>query len=396
MGSLALVALGQGAPAEIERLLHLVGIETVSTDRVDDQALSIRFERADARTGIASRLVARRRGVPDEIDFPSDNPYAATSFIISCALNLTPPFITADAATFEVVRAALMAALSAADVVVEGETGTGKESLIKLIHAAGGGASAGLMRIDCRASDLPDAPLDSWASAAFDGAGGADGVQPGGSTLFFDRIDELPALEQSRLVKVMTALKERARTRMHPLRCAAAATRSLAHMADERALLPELYQHFQLTLKISPLRQRHDDILILVRHFLDSLKPGLRISPGAMRMLCDYPFPGNARELQNLATRLAILFAGETDNSITRADMLNALILGSFAGAYGASLWKLLPQGLRREVAHQALASFSGDTAAAARSLGLEPFALAHFTSTGASKVRKSRPARDA
>lgn len=398
MEPLAHVALALGVPDEVARLLRLAGIDTVAEEQAQSAAVLVRLASSDPhRETLEARLVADDRTDSQSAEFPCDNPYAAACFILSRALRLTAPFLTGNAATFSVVQAALMAARTRVGIVIEGETGTGKESLIKLIHAASG-ANANLVRFDCTGSDLADAQLDSLAAmATADGTASPDGLEWAADTLFLDRVDELSRDGQLRLLEMIGEPEQWAAPGTYaPLRYTAATTHSLARMAERGAIEPELCKLFQVTLTIPPLRRRREDIPMLARHFLDSVKPHLKISRGAMRMLCAYPFPGNVRELQNLATRLAIVCAGEVNSPLTCGDMLTALISGNVAGAAGASLWKLSPRSLRREIARQALSSFGGDTAAAARSLGLEPYALSQFGGAGGSKARKSRTARDA
>lgn len=298
-------------------------------------------------------------------DFVCDNAIAAACFILSRALGLTSVVLTRDEQFFAVIRAALALARDRSGIMVEGEIGAGKASLIKLIHAASDDPRD-LIYAECAALDASRVqaevvPLLAQASGP-PSLVADEGLGHGGA-IFFNHIDELSLAAQARLLcSIRTASRlaiSRAQARTS-VRLLAASRRPLAAMVARGEFLRELHDLFDTTFSIAPLRDRPGDAPMLVRHFLRALNPGLTLSPGALRMVSRYPFPGNLRELINFATRLAIVPAmpstarsGSTreNRSIGRAEVIRQLDQPSLD-----SMWRTRDRPTRRNSSSDAVA----------------------------------------
>ena len=267
--------------------------------------------------------------VLDGADLVTDSAIAAVCFILSRVLGLATPFLTADAKVFDVVRAAIALARGDAQILLEGEIGVGKESLVKLIYSAGRLAAGleaagsgsprgspqaglpGLLHAECAglsadAVDAEIAPLLARASIP-DPARGSDGM------IFFNRIGELTAPAQRKLLDLLRSFAVDARDRRPArasVRLLAASTLPLSPIYAGGNLLPELHHLFDATLRIAPLRARRGDLPLLVRHYLRTLDASLTLNAAALRALSVYPFPGNVLELINFVTRVAIVLPG--------------------------------------------------------------------------------------
>ena len=310
----------------------------------------------------------------------------AACMILSRVLGISAPMLTGGAAMFSILREALAAAPGCAPVLIDGETGVGKKSLARIIHAASGDAAEPIY-IDCAAHDRSsEAFMDQLDAEAASGI-----VEHARRTIILDRIGELTAANQSRLSALMRRIEHRGVARFIGI-----AGRSLIGIRRRGEFSAELRGMFDAALTLPPLRRRRKDIPLLAQYFLHGISAPAMLDAGAMRALRDYPFPGNVRELRNLVTRLAILAHpadAENRGAITQTDVRNQL-----AGLYRAAgtdsiVWKLTPERGRRGMAAWALAAAAGNRAEAAVSLGVEPAALSRLTATAA-KARGVRRGR--
>jgi DNA-binding NtrC family response regulator len=226
----------------------------------------------------------------------------------------------------KLLQRARQAARTDMDVLVEAESGTGKELLARLIHQASGRRNRPFVAVNCAA--FPDALLESelfgHARGAFTGATVA---KPGKfelahtGTLLLDEIGELPLQLQPKLLRV---LQEREVDRLgdtRPLRVdvrvIATTNRSLRALADEGKFRRDLYYRLNVVpLAVPPLRERRDDISRLVRHFLQKHAASGAgappvFSPELIACLEALDWPGNVRELENLVRRAVALHPGE-------------------------------------------------------------------------------------
>jgi DNA-binding NtrC family response regulator len=225
----------------------------------------------------------------------------------------------------QVSLAVQRAAGSDATVLLEGESGTGKELFARAIHAVSARRAGPFVAINCAAipEGLLEAELFGYEKGAFTGAGGR---KPGkfevaeGGTIFLDEIGDLPVPLQA---KILRALEERAFERIGgtatirvDLRVIAATNRDLRSAVASRRFREDLY--FRLSVfpvLIPPLRDRAEDIPLLVRHFterycLELNKPVMELTDDAQDALSRYTWPGNVRELQNCIERAVILADG--------------------------------------------------------------------------------------
>lgn len=375
---LARVTIAGDTPPDLERLLSLLRIEPLAQNlaqRSDDRtALFVGFGHVlppqYPRVPVL-RLAVGNAGYGRDADFVSDSTLPAACFVLSHALGLGSPFLTADLQMFAVIRAAVAIAPGAARVVVEGETGAGKESLVRLIHSASG-IAAPIARLDC---------------AAFDAALAAREIAPGEArTIFLDHLAELAPADQAKLLGLVRAHDRAlaAGRASATIRLIAGANRPLARMVADGRFLPELHHLFDVTLEIPPLRARPDDIRMLASHFLWSLNRRHAFSAGALRALCHYRFSGNVRELHNLVIRFAIASTAHGARILRRADVMNQLATADSIGlAAPASAVAA------REAAPEVLAAFTGDHDAAAPGFDLDAHALIRLTTTAIPNSRK-------
>ncbi|MEM7234525.1 MAG: sigma 54-interacting transcriptional regulator, partial [Planctomycetota bacterium] len=215
---------------------------------------------------------------------------------------------------------ALIQQLAPADVsvLILGETGTGKELAARHIHDASTRPGA-IQIIDCSAlpSELVASELFGYRSGAFSGAEkDHDGilVQAAGGTLLIDEIGEASLDLQGKLLRVLD------RRTVRPLgaeeeqtidaRLLFTTNSDLESRVSEGSFRRDLYYRIAAcTVEVPPLRERLEDLPLLIEHFLSRLgsdETGLEISNGAMRLLSEYPWPGNVRELDNVITRLGL------------------------------------------------------------------------------------------
>ncbi|MBI5280639.1 MAG: sigma-54-dependent Fis family transcriptional regulator [Candidatus Solibacter usitatus] len=218
----------------------------------------------------------------------------------------------------EMVRTAACAAQGDANVLLLGETGTGKEMLAKAIHANSARARGPFIPVDCAA--LPEPLLESELFGHERGAfTGAVSQQRGllelanGGTLFLDEVGELSLFTQ---VKLLRSLEERQIRRVGghdfvglDIRIMAATHQKLEEMMAARRFRDDLYYRLNvLAIRLPPLRERPGDIPLLARHYLDACARRanarvLGISAAALLVLEQYPWPGNVRELRNVIER---------------------------------------------------------------------------------------------
>lgn len=222
-------------------------------------------------------------------------------------------------------------------VLIQGETGTGKEVISHAIHNYSRRAKQPFVVLDCSAipKDLIESTLFGHEKGAFTGAVGQHrGVfeQADGGTIFLDEIGELDITLQPKLLR---ALENREIKRVgggRPIkvdvRVIAATNRELRKMVTESRFREDLYFRLSvMQVNLPPLRKRREDIPLLVEHFLkrandrraERSMPPLAVSPEALAHLCDRPWPGNIRELKNVVERATSLGDGPT---LTQQDFL--------------------------------------------------------------------------
>lgn len=254
---------------------------------------------------------ARRRVDGSRIpETDSGNPAAADSTSRDPLMGLVGP----SRAMAQVRAAVGIAAASMAPVLVEGETGTGKELVARAIHTLGTRQSRPFVPVNCAAIPEPLAESEFFGHArgAFTGAyREKEGLfeSARGGTLFLDEIEDLPPLLQAKLLRVLQDLEYRPigtnSTRRADVRIIAASNQSPAGLVQAGRLRPDLYYRLRvLSILVPPIRLRREDIPALCKHFIGrfnrrydaDLGP---LPPTFLSRLCGAPWPGNVRELEN-------------------------------------------------------------------------------------------------
>ena len=207
-------------------------------------------------------------------------------------------------------------------VLIQGETGTGKELIARAIHNISARCGRPFVKLNCAAIplDLLESELFGHEKGAFTGAiaqkiGRFEVADKG--TLLLDEVGDIPPTLQPKLLRVLQEQEfERlgsTRTHQVDVRLVAATNRDLADMVERREFRSDLYYRLNVfPISVPPLRARREDIPALVMHFVDmfSRRMGKHIEcvhPETMSALSSYHWPGNIRELQNLIERAVIL-----------------------------------------------------------------------------------------
>jgi formate hydrogenlyase transcriptional activator len=210
-------------------------------------------------------------------------------------------------------------------VLIQGETGTGKELIARAIHNISSRCGRSFVKLNCAAIpfDLLESELFGHEKGAFTGAiaqriGRFEMADKG--TLFLDEVGDIPPALQPKLLRVLQEQEfERlgsTRTRQVDVRLVAATNRDLTEMMKRGEFRSDLYYRLNVfPIRIPPLRERREDIPSLVKYFMQKYarRMGKRIEtvPAAtMQKLVDWPWPGNVRELQNMIERGVILSQG--------------------------------------------------------------------------------------
>jgi DNA-binding NtrC family response regulator len=220
-------------------------------------------------------------------------------------------------------------ARSNSTILITGETGTGKEVVARAIHHNSARKSQRFVALNCSAipETLLEAELFGHVRGAFTGAVGARQgrfEQAHKGTLFLDEVGTMSTALQ---MKLLRALQERefervgdSQTIKVDVRVIAATNSELAKMVAEGSFREDLYYRLHvIPIQLPPLRDRRDDIPVLVKHFLEKFAPGtaMQVSQGAMRALMAYHWPGNVRQLENAMERAVALSAGRREIAIT-------------------------------------------------------------------------------
>jgi two-component system nitrogen regulation response regulator NtrX len=280
------------------------------------------------------------------------------------------------------------AAPSDSRILILGENGTGKELVARQVHRLSRRAQRPFVEVNCAAipEELIESELFGHVKGAFTGAGAARAgrfEQADGGTLFLDEIADMSLKTQA---KVLRALQEQ---RFEPVggtatikvdvRVLAATNKDLEEEIRQGRFREDLYFRLAvIPLRVPPLRERREDIPLLVEHFLALFASQMgrlpkRVEPAAMARLQDSPWPGNVRELRNLVERLMIMVPGD---AIRIADLPDGPAspdrpTPSVCDAGYPSL-RDARAAFERFFIARTLAEMNGNVAASARALGLE------------------------
>jgi PAS domain S-box-containing protein len=283
----------------------------------------------------------------------------------------------------EVLDVLPVVAESDSAILIRGATGTGKELLARALHNLSSRKDGPFVAVNCACfpETLVDSELFGYEKGAFTGA---DRAKPGrfaraeDGTLFLDEVGNLPLPVQAKLLRV---LQDRTyeplggtRTLHTNARIIAATNQDLAAMVDEGTFRRDLYYRINvIELDLPPLRERPEDVLPLVRHFIGQLallheKPVEGITPEALHILMTHDYPGNIRELENIVEHGFVLTTGP----LIGLDHLPGWLVERNRGA-------IPPESLEdceRRVILSALERNQGNRVAAAEELGIHKSTL--------------------
>ncbi|HET8546698.1 MAG TPA: sigma 54-interacting transcriptional regulator [Bryobacteraceae bacterium] len=336
----------------------------------------------DALTAVATIAAAALEGVHEIAALRAENTD------LQRRLGLAAPGILGESACLSRLREMIgRVAPQDVTVLIQGETGTGKELVARALHEGSDRRQQPFLAINCASltEGLLESELFGHEKGAFTGAVAAKRgkfeVAEGG-TVFFDEIGELAPGLQAKLLRV---IQERefvrvggTRTLRLDVRILAATNRDLAAEVKAGRFREDLFHRLNvIVLRTPPLREHREDIPMLARHFLEcaARRCARRVaafSPAAERALREYSWPGNVRELENAIERAVVLGAGE---EIGPEDLPEAVTEGlaatGDAGAFQAQVVNTKRQSILR-----AWEAANGDYKAAARQLGMHPNSL--------------------
>jgi DNA-binding NtrC family response regulator len=297
--------------------------------------------------------------------------------------------ITQDLGIQRLLETARRIATTDSSVVIHGESGTGKELLARYIHQSSRRAEGAFVAFNCGAlsEDLAANELFGHEKGAFTGAQARKiGLieAANGGTLFLDEVAELPMSVQIKLLRVLQEREVMRVGSVEPVkvdvRVLAASNRDLKEAVDAGQMRSDLYFRLNVvTLSLSPLRERRDDIPLLAYFLLRKFavmmdRPLKEITPEAMQRLVEYDYPGNVRELSNFIERGVALAQGEQLDVEHLPQHLGKLTVRVFAPMRAAAPATLEAQ--EKEHILRALEMAKGNRSEAARMLGIDRVSL--------------------
>lgn len=315
--------------------------------------------------------------------------------------HLSDALIGCSPAMKEVFKELVRVGQSKATVLLRGESGTGKELIAKLIHENSPRAGKPFIKVNCAAlsETLLESELFGHERGAFTGAiqmrKGRFELADGG-TIFLDEIGDLPLPVQVKLLRVLQEMEfERVggvETLSVDVRTIAATHRELENAILDGSFRQDLYYRLNVVpIRLPPLRERREDIPLLIHHFLDKFNKEnnkkIALSQDIVQLLIRYDWPGNVRELENCMERLVVLAEEE---SVTFRNIPPAIetyfndiqrVTAPASLSKRATLAETM-QGMEQEALRKALDRCGWVQAKAARLLGITPRQVAY-------KIRK-------
>jgi len=311
---------------------------------------------------------------------------------------VTREFISASDTMHRVLEVADRVAATDAAILITGESGTGKEVIARRIHVHSARAEKPFVAINCAAipGELLESELFGHTRGAFTGAvrnRSGRFRQAEGGTLFLDEIGEIPLPLQPKLLRVLQEKVVDSVGSDAPIpvdvRILAATNRDLQERIREGGFREDLYYRLNVVeLRVPPLRERREDIPLLVKHFVKELSEGrdIDVPAGVLARLQSHPWPGNVRELRNACERMVILCRG---NEVSMGDL--PAIPGSPSPerhsawtGHGIDDWPPLPPGglslvdLEKKVIDRALKLNKGNITRTALYLGVPRHVLVY------------------
>lgn len=265
----------------------------------------VTFQAAHAITDAESRIRERQRASGHYARYHFEN-ILGSSPAIRTAIHQAQRFARVDS-----------------NILLYGETGTGKELFAQSIHNESERANGPFVAVNCAAipENLMESELFGYESGAFTGASktGKEGLFEAAheGTIFLDEVSEIPLTLQSRLLRVIQEREVRriGANRVIPInvRIICATNRNLLDMIRQGRFREDLYYRLKvLSVQLPPLRDRGDDITMIMQHYLNYYtrkfgKEQIALSADAAGMLRSYSWPGNIREIRNISEQLAVL-----------------------------------------------------------------------------------------
>jgi len=289
----------------------------------------------------------------------------------------------------EVINAARIVAATDVTTLLCGETGTGKELLARAIHGESPRAEMSFLSINCASltEQLADSLLFGHRKGAFTGADthNAGYIRAaGGGTLFLDEVGELPKGTQAKLLRFLESGECLPIGEVTPIRVdvriLAATNRDLSAEVVAGRFRQDLFFRLNIVpLVLPPLRERSEEIPDLLQHFVEQAAATYDLTPpgfdrATLRLLQDYPWPGNLRELRNLAERMVILLGGRTvkpENLPAEIKASAPAFDSSSAGGFSLPAEGIVMEQLEADIIRQALSRTAGNRSRAARLLGI-------------------------
>jgi DNA-binding NtrC family response regulator len=322
-----------------------------------------------AHGSVDSAVDALRLGAFDYLQKPYDSEKLLDT--VSRALNklsaLDTEIVSVSPEMDKVKKLILKIAKSNSTVMIRGESGTGKELIARAMHMNSLRSSGTFQAVNCAAinENLLESELFGHEKGSFTGAVGEKKglfeIADGG-TLFLDEIGELDIALQA---KILRALQEREIRRVGgvkdipvDVRVLAATNRDLLKMTEEKRFREDLYYRLNvLSIDIPPLRERRSDIPVLIEYFVKKHTRGtdrtINIDSAAKKLLLDYHYPGNVRQLESAIERAILLSENDT---ITTEDLPPEMTQGtSLATVDGDLQFKLPPEGVNFEDVERSL-----------------------------------------
>jgi two-component system response regulator AtoC len=398
-GKDALVALERGPVDLVVSDIRMADVDGLQlTDRMREAAPDTPVVLVTAFGNVEGAVEAIRRGAFDYISKPYD--VDAIAVVVERALRQRALVLENRAlrgqvreryrledvvgrseAMLEVYKTAARVAPSPATVLILGESGTGKELVARAIHAASPRASGPFVPVDCGAiaEGVLESELFGHARGAFTGAQTSRrGLfeEAHGGTLFLDEIGDVGPALQARLLRALQEGEIRRVGANEPVqvdvRVVAATNKDLAAAVQAGRFREDLYYRLNVvTLRIPPLRDRREDIPLLLEHFAAKHgHPQAVVTPAARDLLVAWRWPGNVRELENVVARaLALNPTGVIEPDALPEAMRgpSATPLPSVAAGERPSLAEL-----ERRYAAQVLAEQGGNKTRAAEVLGID------------------------
>ena len=320
--------------------------------------------RADLAAALEAMLVCERANVAEEAD-----------------KDRISGLVGSSEAMRRVQKMIGLVADSAATVLIQGETGTGKEEVARALHAYSGRRARRFVPVNCAAipaeimeSELFGLVRGSMAAATADRAGAFHLAE--GGTLFLDEIGDMSPAMQAKILRVIQdrmVAPVGGRPEQVDVRVVAATHRDLQTMVAENQFRADLYYRLNVVpIALPPLRERLADIVQLAEHFLAS--SGKRLGNGAASALLTYAWPGNVRELRNVVERAAVLVRGPVIEAVHIDLPLNSLMPRSeddTLESEGVDLPTAVAR-LERSMIATALTEAGGNRTRAARRLGIQ------------------------